>query len=133
MKQYRSPRTAAGLSLVELLIVSAILAVLIAVVWQSVGGVLTAARHQAFNQDRRTIQLAVDTYYAVFSPNKYPTADLTAPGAISFNRLVNANTLRGVPLSAAQTLDERSPGYGSYTWYIDAAGTITTTFAGSYP
>ena len=126
-------RSEAGFSLVELLIVTAILALLMTVVLQNVGGVLTAARHQAFNVDRRTIQLAVDYYYAAIHPNKFPTDDLKAPGVISFTRLVDASTLRMVPLSAAQAAHQDSAGFGSYTWYIDAGGGVTTTFSGTYP
>lgn len=123
----------AGFSLVELLIVTAILGLLMAVVLQNVGGVLSAARHAAFNQDRRTIQLAVDYYYAAIHPNQYPTSDLTAPGVISFTRLVSANLLHGVPFSAAQAAHADAAGFGSYTWYIDASGAVTTTYGNAYP
>ncbi len=129
----KSDRCEMGFSLVELLIVTAILAVLMSVVLQNVGGVLSAVRHAAFNQDRRTIQMAVDYYYAALHPNRYPTADLTAPGVISFTRLVNANLLHGVPLSAAAAAHADAVGVGSYTWYIDASGAVTTTFSGSFP
>jgi prepilin-type N-terminal cleavage/methylation domain-containing protein len=129
----KTRRAQIGFSLVELLIVTAILSVLMAVVWQNVGGVLSAARHAAFNQDRRTIQMAVDTYYAAIRPGKYPTADLTTPGVISFTRLVDANSLRMAPLSAGQPAHPDGVGLGTYTWYLDAGGAITTTYSGTYP
>jgi hypothetical protein len=103
------------------------------VVLQNVGGILSAAKRQAFAQDRRILQLAVDTYYATVQPNSYPTIDLTVPGVISFTRLVNANELHGVPMSASPAGHADAPDGGSYVWYLDANGLITTTFTGSYP
>lgn len=119
-----------GFTLVELLIVISILGVLMAIVVPNVGGLLGAGKESSFNADRATIQTAVDAYYLTRNPNVYPTNG-GAGGVVNFTYLVtNSNLLRTMPQSAGPA----HGGTGSYTWYANSVGTITTTYtAGTYP
>lgn len=119
-----------GFTLVELLIVVSILGVLIAIVVPNVGGLLGAGKEASFNADRATIQTAVDAYYLTHNPNVYPTTGGRG-GAINFTYVVtDANLLRSMPQSAGAL----HGGSGSYEWWINSLGTITTTFvAGQFP
>ena len=56
-----------GFTLIELIVVIAILGILIAIAVPTIRGFLDNSREQAYEADRRVIQLAVDAYY--YSPN----------------------------------------------------------------
>ncbi len=56
-----------GFTLIELIVVIAILGILIAIAVPTIRGFLESSREQAYEADRRVIQLAVDAYY--FSPS----------------------------------------------------------------
>ena len=56
-----------GFTLIELIVVIAILGILIAIAIPTIRGFLESSREQAYEADRRVIQLAVDAYY--YSPN----------------------------------------------------------------
>lgn len=131
---FRLNRDERGFTLVELLIVVAILAVLVAIVAPNVGGLLGTGKEQAFYTDKAIIQTAVDAYYLTQNPNRYPTTTGGA-GTISFTLLVTrTRLLREVPKSADRTAHPDAPGTGSYVWYVDSVGTITTTYkSGAYP
>lgn len=115
-------------TLPEALVILCLIGVLIALVTPNVVGLLNAAREDAFYTDHRLIQMAVDQYYLSIAPGYYPTNDLTAPGVISFTRLIQADLLRAVPQSAEQRSHPDAPGGGHYTWAINASGVVTTTF-----
>ncbi len=55
-----------GFTLIELIVVIAILGILIAIAVPTIRGFLESSREQAYETDRRVIQLAVDAYY--YSP-----------------------------------------------------------------
>ena len=55
-----------GFTLIELIVVIAILGILIAIAVPTIRGFLESSREQAYEADRRVIQLAVDAYY--YSP-----------------------------------------------------------------
>ena len=119
-----------GFALVELLTVIAVLALLIIVVVPAGSGLLRSAKLQDFDADRAQLQTAVDAYYLTRKQNQYPTAGGGA-GLIDFTLLITeAVLLRKMPQSAGPL----HGGTGSYAWYIDASGVITTTFLESvYP
>ncbi|MCY4530555.1 MAG: prepilin-type N-terminal cleavage/methylation domain-containing protein [Chloroflexi bacterium] len=56
-----------GFTLIELIVVIAILGILIAIAIPTIRGFLESSREQAYEANRRVIQLAVDAYY--YSPN----------------------------------------------------------------
>ena len=56
-----------GFTLIELIVVIAILGILIAIAVPTIRGFLESSREQAYEADRRVIQLAVDAYY--YSPS----------------------------------------------------------------
>ena len=56
-----------GFTLIELIVVIAILGILIAIAVPTIRGFLENSREQAYEADRRVIQLAVDAYY--YSPS----------------------------------------------------------------
>ena len=56
-----------GFTLIELIVVIAILGILIAIAIPTIRGFLDSSREQAYEADRRVIQLAVDAYY--YSPS----------------------------------------------------------------
>ena len=63
----RAAASGEGFTLIELIVVIAILGILIAIAVPTIRGFLESSREQAYEADRRVIQLAVDAYY--FSPS----------------------------------------------------------------
>jgi prepilin-type N-terminal cleavage/methylation domain-containing protein len=121
-----------GFTLVELLIVISILGVLVAIVVPNVGGLLGAGKQASYNADQATIQTAVDAYYLTRNPNEYPTTGGKG-GNINYTYLVtNAAMLKTIPQSEVPARG----GVGSYTWYVNAVGVVTSTpgfTSGLYP
>ena len=60
-----------GVTLIELVVVIAIIGILIAITIPTIRGFLENARRQAHEADRRTIQVAVDAYYTSTNNQKY--------------------------------------------------------------
>lgn len=118
-----------GFTLVEVLIVVAILGALISIVITNVIGFLSTVRETSFNADKRIVQTAVDAYYVISTPHAWPT-DSGLGGPINFTYLVTSvHILRAVPRSAVPA----QGGEGHYLWQVDDSGTVTNTFTGDYP
>lgn len=60
-----------GVTLIELVVVIAIIGILIAITIPTIRGFLENARRQAHEADRRTLQVAVDAYYTSTNNEKY--------------------------------------------------------------
>ena len=60
-----------GVTLIELVVVIAIISILIAITVPTIRGFLENARRQAHEADRRTIQVAVDAYYTSTNNDRY--------------------------------------------------------------
>ena len=60
-----------GVTLIELVVVIAIIGILIAITVPTIRGFLENARRQAHEADRRTIQVAVDAYYTSTSNDRH--------------------------------------------------------------
>lgn len=136
----------AGFTLVELLIVLAILGILIAVVLPNLTGFLSTGKSHSYDTDTRTIQAGVDAYYTDTTSrraNTYPVqTGVTATNVITvvFDYLTSGRFLKNVPRSSNQnpnsttTADGSNPGH--YVWKVDTTtGLITSTpaFNGTYP
>ena len=78
-----------GFSLIELLIVIAILGILAVVVVLSVGGTTTSAKSKACTADKKTLQIAAEAYNA--STGGYPLTDAVLLGTPAVAANPNAN------------------------------------------
>lgn len=132
-----------GFTLIEILIVLAVLGILAAVVVPNMTGFLGRGKDRSYEADQRVVQTAVDAYYTdtLTRPGspKYPTGNGTSGSAststyINMTHLVSGNYLKNVPQSASA--DNPGASGGSYSWYIDANGLVQsspTYVAGVYP
>ena len=100
-----------GFTLVELLIVIAILGILATVTVFSVRGISSRGATAACAADRKVLEVAVETYFA---NTGNPTIAITAPATTAEEALVAANLIRSV-----------SPKYN-----VDLNGAITVQTGG---
>ncbi len=115
-----------GFTLIEIIIVLAVIAVLAAIVVPSISGYLSRGEEASLEADQKSIQLAVNDYYV--NEYEYPTATGSGgdPGPdtyINFTVLVDAKYLIEVPGSVGH----QNPGGsadGKYTWYVDGQGKV---------
>jgi prepilin-type N-terminal cleavage/methylation domain-containing protein len=136
-------RKEGGFTLIEILIVLAVLGILMAVVVPNLTGFLGRGKDRAYESDRRVLQAAVDAYYTdtLARPGtpKYPTGNGTGGAAgtntyINMTQLVQGKYLRDVPQSASS--DNPGGSGGSYSWYVDSNGlvqSVPTYVSGVYP
>lgn len=137
-------RREAGFTLIEILIVLAVLGILAAVVVPNMTGFLGRGKDRSYEADRRTIQAAVDAYYTdtVSRPGRprFPTGSGGTGGAagtatyVNVSQLVTGKYLREAPQSASS--DNGASGSGSYSWYVDADGLVQSSpvyASGVYP
>ncbi|MBI2862953.1 MAG: prepilin-type N-terminal cleavage/methylation domain-containing protein [Chloroflexi bacterium] len=137
-----SRRSQGGFTLVEIMVVLAVLAILAAVVIPNVGGFLNRGKDNAYKADQRMLQAAVDAWRSntrTRSGNQWPLVGST--NVISIPALVDENFLRGndvVPSAntSVHTGATNNPS-GTYTWGINTStGVVTSTpsySTGVYP
>ncbi len=131
-----------GFTLVEIMIVLAVLAILAAIVIPNVGGFLTRGKDNAYKADQRMLQATADAWRSDTrnrTGNNWPVIGST--NVISIPALVDGNFLRGTDVVASANTSTmagatNSPS-GSYTWGINTTtGVITSTpsySSGVYP
>ena len=137
-----SRRSQEGFTLVEIMVVLAVLAILAAVVIPNVSGFLTRGKDSAYTADQRLLQAAVDAWRSDTrsrTGNQWPLVGST--NVISIPALVSGNYLKGNDSVASANTSNmtgatNSPA-GTYTWGINTtSGIVTSTpafSAGVYP
>lgn len=110
-----------GFTLVELLIVIVILGILATVTVFAVRGITDKGTTSACNADKKTLEVATESYFAQYGGSAIPVTGGTLPagaswalGADAETTLVNAGFLRDV----------------SPKWVLAAAGTMTAQAGG---
>ena len=136
----------AGFTLVEVLIVLAILSVLAAVVVPNVSGFLGRGKREAYNADQKTLQLASQTYLLDNSnqptycqcgredPTNGTPTNFADDSYIDASLLVDGNYIDDIPQSA--TVRNDADASGSYGWYVDSKGKVRSSPVyqqGTYP
>ncbi len=143
-----------GFTLMELLVVIAVMSILAAVVVPNVTGFLRPSQDRAFKADKRIIQAAVDSWRTDVgsrSGNQWPTISGT-PGAppatvtaqnstyVDIGVLATSGFLSDTnSVSSADTNKNTTATNvprGSYGWYIDSNGRVQSSPAftpGAYP
>ena len=128
-----------GFTLIEILIVLALMAVLAAIVIPNVQGFLGRGKDDSYKVDKKTLQAALDGYYTKNSA--YPSTGTNKSGlpTPSNNSYINTDTLitdkylNDTP-SSANTFN-KSTATGTYGWYVDSSGRVQSlpTYTGAYP
>ncbi len=145
-----------GFTLIEIIIVLAVMAVLAAVVVPSVSGFLGRSKERAWDADRNTIQAAVDSYRTDIKKrvgNPWPVSDNKTIGVPTDNNtdgdyidvadlkkgiidikklsddgyIKGADAVKSANVAAAHTTATNSPS-GSYVWYIDSTGVVHSLY-----
>ncbi len=137
-------RKQGGFTLVEILIVLAVLGILAAVVVPNLTGFLGRGKDRSYTADQNTLQSAVNAYYTdtLARPGKgakYPTVNGSGGTAgsntyVNMTHLVSGNYLTSVPTSSST--DNPGGSAGTYSWYVDANGLVQsspTYVSGVYP
>lgn len=127
-KRIRSER---GFTLVELLVVLAVLAILIAIVVPNLAGITGGARRSAAETELDTVQSAMDSMMS-----KYEAVSVTARAEADADRITHAEVLVMTRIYAYDTLTEqdtltsieqewllRTSTHGEYYW--DETGQVT--------
>lgn len=125
-------RRGGGFTIIEVLLVLAVMAILMAIVLPLLSGFLGQGQSTALAAEQRLIQGAVDTYYSDVASSRglYPTrGGRSGPPSLAtyvdFTVLVQQRYLKEPPQSAYNGGTDGNPGgspTGSYVWYMDAMG-----------
>ncbi len=139
-----------GFTLIEIMIVLAVLAILAAVIVPNVAGYLGRSKERAWDADRNILQAAVDSYRTDIgkrSGNPWPTSDnktigkpvptdnstqliptANRKGIIAIGPLADEGYLKSADAvkSADKTNHTSATNSvsGSYVWYIDSKGVV---------
>lgn len=114
-KMLRLARRQGGFTLIELMVVMAIMTVLAGIVVGGVVGTTDVGRDAAASSDQNTIQSAVDRFYSDADPQEYPVVS-EANDSVNWSATLPQDSSRTfVPLY----LKEIPRSAGSYEWHID--------------
>ncbi len=139
-----------GFTLIEIIIVLAVLGILAAIVIPNVSGFIGTSKERGWQADKNVLQAAVDSWRTDFtqrgSGDKWPVADnktvgkptvtgaaITAEkGMIYIDLLATDNYISGKDAvksanTAYMTTANNTP-TGSYVWYIHTNGTIRSIY-----
>ena len=126
-----------GFTLIEILIVLALMAVLAAIVIPNVQGFLGRGKDDSYKVDKKTLQAALDGYYTKNSA--YPSVGTNKSGLptpsnnsyVDMSTLITDKYLNDTPSSS----NTYNGGTGTYGWYIDSSGRVQSlpTYTGAYP
>jgi len=140
-------RRDSGFTLVEILVVLALIAVLALVVVPNLGGLVERGSEQGYNSDQKGIQAAVDSYYTdpatkVGGQRQYPSKNGSGSsptyaagtwssdgGFLYFDKIIDEGYMSDAPASAGyqnRVVATPTPafGAGSYNWYVDTNGKV---------
>ncbi|MBI4180966.1 MAG: prepilin-type N-terminal cleavage/methylation domain-containing protein [Chloroflexi bacterium] len=144
-----------GFTLIEIIIVLAVLGILAAVVVPNVSGFLGQGKERGWGTDRNTLQASVDSYRTDISKrsgNKWPVSDNTTlgvptdnttngsfadgndikAGIIDIKKLSDDKYIRGQDAVKSamipSQLNATNSVSGSYVWYISTNGTVESLY-----
>jgi len=109
---FKRIRGESGFTLVELLVVLAILAILIAVVVPNLAGLTGGAQTVACDQEGDTVQQAMDTLMTRYSADSMEL--VTVPTTLDNTTVVSYVTHDGITMPATMLLRKETD--GTYTW-----------------
>ncbi len=154
---FRKLRLNSGFTLIELIIVLAVLGILAAIVVPNVSGYIAQGKQRSLTADQRILQASVDAWRTDFASrvgNSWPTVggvkgtptDANADGdlvdsgdtnsILKISDLTTGNLLKGndvvksfkfATLVTGTTGATNSP-VGSYYWYVNSAGVVTAWY-----